>query len=916
MANEVIEGTEESNENETPVIEATTEGTAAETAAEETPREELAAEAKTEETPAAATAVGETPQEEAAVEATTPELSAGEETPQEEAAVEATTPETPAPAAAEPDTEEQQNSGDVDFGAILEKFEADQTIYHSGELVTGKVVGISDRGVLVDFGYKSEGAVPREEFTNAEGEITVKEGDTVEVVIRNIHTGDGPPMLSRNDALRRKTWDEIEKAYNNEEPVKGFVIDKTKGGLRVDINGIEAFLPGSQIDSRPFSNLDAYIGKEIEAKVIKFSRRRNNLVLSRKVLTDEVVNKQKAETLKNIEEGYVIEGVVKNLTQYGAFIDIGGLDGLLHVTDMFWDRQPVQHDPFKIGETVQVKVLKLDREREKVALGYKQLTPDPWQIVPEMFPVGSKVKGKVSSATDYGVFVELEPGIEGLVHISEMSWSKRQIMPRKLVRPGEEVEVQVLGIDTHDHRISLGMKQLQPNPWKTVGERYHVGDRIRGKVRNITDFGAFVEIEEGIDGLVHVSDITWSRKVRYPKDLLEKDQEVDAIITSIDPVGHRMSLSMKDITPSEWESFIATHKTGDIVRGTVTRFAGFGVFAKLGNELEGLCHISELADERVEKPEDVVSIGQEMDFKILRIDHEDRKIGLSARAAAGSMDRDSGDSRSYSTEAKGGMASLGELMNLKRGKSAGEEEAKEEPKLSKKERKALKAQEKAAAAEASEGEAAPEGAETAEADATTAETVETAEAEPATVETVETETESATAETAETPDAEPAAAETTEAESATDEAAETPEAETSVEAAAEEKDEPKSEDEPVTETAETPEAETSVEAVEEEKAETKSEDESAETIEAAAEAPVEEAPEADAAKAETETAETGEAESADTPQLTDIEGEAAAAPEETTPRDEIAEGEAKGETESADESAETPPETEEKTAGS
>ncbi len=590
-------------------------------------------------------------------------------------------------------TEERQNTKEMDFGAILKEFEQDQTIYHQGELVEGKVVGISDRGVLVDFGYKSEGIVPIEEFTSPEGEVEVKRGDPVEVVIRMIHSGDAPPMLSREDALSRKSWAEIERFYNEELPITGRVIEKTKGGLRVDLNGVEAFLPGSQIDSRPIRNLDVYRGQDIEAKIIKFSRKRNNIVLSRKVLTDEIVNKQKTETLGQIEEGYIVEGTIKNLTEYGAFVDIGGIDGLLHVTDMSWNRLLYPNQMFKVNDTVQVKILKLDREKEKVALGYKQLLPDPWSTVTEVYPVNSKLKGKVSSVTDYGAFIELEPGVEGLVHVSEMSWSKRSKSPKKLLNAGDEIEVQVLGIDTHDRRISLGMKQLQENPWETIASRYRVGSTVRGRVRNLTDFGAFVEVEEGVDGLVHVSDISHSKKIKHPKDVLRRDQEVEAIITNIDTRERRMSLSIKELTPSAWETFITTHKPGDIVRGKVSRFAGFGVFVQLGEELEGLCHISELSDERVERPEDVVAIGQEMDFKILRIEHEDQKIGLSARAV-GKEAEPTVDSKMYSTEAKGGMASLGELMNLKRGGKTGEEETKDEPKLSKKERKAQQAMEK------------------------------------------------------------------------------------------------------------------------------------------------------------------------------------------------------------------------------
>ncbi|MGI8883470.1 MAG: S1 RNA-binding domain-containing protein [Pyrinomonadaceae bacterium] len=580
-------------------------------------------------------------------------------------------------------SDEPEATSDVDFGSILEQFEQEQTIYHSGELVTGTVVGISDRGVLVDFGYKSEGIAPIEDFTSPEGEVTVKKGDEIEVVIRSIHSGDAPPMLSRGDAVSRKSWGELETAFNAGTPVIGYVIDKTKGGLRVDLNGVEAFLPGSQVDSRPIRNLDSFKGQEIEAKIIKFSRRRNNVVLSRKALTDEVVNQQKTETLNQIEVGYVVEGTIKNVTEYGAFVDIGGIDGLLHVTDMSWGRLHNPTEQFKVNEQIQIKVLKLDREKEKVSLGYKQLLPDPWSTVNEVYPVDSKVTGKVSSVTDYGIFVELEPGVEGLVHVSEISWSKRSKSPKKLFNPNDDIEVQVLGTDTVDRRISLGMKQLQVNPWQTVEQRYPVGTKVRGKVRNLTDFGAFIELEDGIDGLVHVSDITWTKKVKHPKEVLKRDQEVDAVVTNIDKQGQRLSLSIKELTPSAWESFVATHRPGDTVRGKISRFAGFGVFVELEEGLEGLCHISELSDERVDRPESVVQMGQEMDFKILRIEHEDQRIGLSARAV-GKEDEPVVDTKMYSTEAKGGMASLGELANLKFGRAAAAaEETKEEPKAAK-----------------------------------------------------------------------------------------------------------------------------------------------------------------------------------------------------------------------------------------
>jgi len=660
--------------------------------------------------------------------------------------------------AADESLSDQSVSAEEDFGKILEKFEQDQTVFHSGETVKGKVIGISEHGIVVDFGYKSEGIVPREEFTGPDGELTVSNGDEVEVVIKNIHPGDAPPILSRYDVLRRKAWDVIETAYNEGTPITGYVVDKTKGGLRVDINGVEAFLPGSLADSRPNFNLDTFRGKEIEAKVIKFSRKRNNIVLSRKALTDEVINAQKGETLSKIEQGYVIEGTIKNLTDYGAFVDIGGIDGLLHVTDMSWGRLLNPHEMFRVGDNVQVKVLKLDKEKEKVSLGYKQLVPDPWSSVVEIYPVGAKINGKISSVAEYGAFIELEPGVEGLVHVSEMSWSKRSKSPKQMFKPGEEVEVQVLGVDTEDRRISLGMRQLQPNPWQAAAGKYRVGMTVEGRVRNVTDFGAFIELEDGIDGLVHVSDISRSKKAKTPKEMLQRGELVRAVITSLDTEGHRMSLSMKDIAPSSWDAYIADHKAGDVVKGKISRFAGFGVFVELADELEGLCHISELSDERIEHPEKIYKIGQEMDFKILRIEYDNQKIGLSARAV-GKEDEPVVDYRSYTTEAKGGMASLAELANLKF-PSAKTEEPKAEPK--KVEPKEVKAEEKPV--EESQPDSSTEAVAETEETVVEETVAEVAEEAPAITETV-------SYETVETPEAEVVVeteAETVEAETITE----------------------------------------------------------------------------------------------------------------------------------------------------
>ena len=558
------------------------------------------------------------------------------------------------------DEEETRPAGE-DFGRLLDQFEQEQSTLQEGEVVRGTVVGITERGVVIDFGYKSEGIVNPNEFME-DGKITVKRGDEVDVLVKHMETGEGYPVLSRADAVRLRAWDDLEKAYNDGSVVKGRVIERIKGGLRIDVDGIAAFLPGSQVDVRPIRNLDSLRDKQIEAKVIKLNRKRSNVVLSRKAVLEERDAGRKDQTLNQIEEDIIVEGQIKNLTDYGAFVDLGGIDGLLHVTDMSWGRLQNPSELFKVGDTVQVKVLKFDRERERVSLGYKQLLPDPWETIEERFPPATRLTGKIASVADYGAFVELEPGVEGLVHVSEMSWSKRIKHPSKIVSPGDTVEVEVLSVDPRARRVSLGMKQVQENPWKTIGERYHVGDRVHGRVRNLTDFGAFIEIEDGVDGLVHVSDISWSRRVKHPGEVLKKGQQVDAVITTIDPDNRRMSLSIKDLEPNAWNEFVAAHKPGDIVKGKIARFAGFGAFVELGDNLEGLCHISELSDQRVSKPEDAVQLAQEMEFRILRIDAENKKIGLSARAAA--REEPLVEQKIYTSEAGGGMASLAELADF------------------------------------------------------------------------------------------------------------------------------------------------------------------------------------------------------------------------------------------------------------
>lgn len=619
------------------------------------------------------TAVGETdPNQPSTDNQTATDNSTAEMTSPSSDSSESGSAETEAPAAAEAarhaGEDEASHAGEdearpagEDFGSMLDQFEQEQSTLQEGEVVRGTVVGITERGVLIDFGYKSEGLVSQNEFME-NGEITVKRGDEVDVLVKNMESGEGYPILSRADAVRLRAWDDLEKAFNEGASVKGKVIERIKGGLRVDVDGIPTFLPGSQVDVRPLRNLDSLRGREIEAKVIKLNRKRSNVVLSRKAILEERNAGKKGETLDQIEEDIIVEGQIKNLTDYGAFVDLGGVDGLLHVTDMSWGRLQNPGELFKVGDTVQVKVLRFDRGRERVSLGYKQLLPDPWESIEERFPPLTRITGKIASVTDYGAFVELEPGVEGLVHVSEMSWSKRVKHPSKLVNPGDTVDVEVLGVDAKARRISLGMKQVQENPWKTLSDRYQVGARVHGRVRNLTDFGAFIEIEEGIDGLVHVSDISWSRRIKHPGEVLKKGQQVEAVITGIDPDNRRMSLSMKDLEPNAWNDFVASHKPGDVVKGKIARFASFGAFVELGDNLEGLCHISELSDDRVAKPEDVVQLGQEMEFRILRVDAENKKIGLSARAV--SSDDPIMETKIYTSEAGGGMASLAELADF------------------------------------------------------------------------------------------------------------------------------------------------------------------------------------------------------------------------------------------------------------
>jgi small subunit ribosomal protein S1 len=534
----------------------------------------------------------------------------------------------------------------------------------SNELLQGTVLSITAKDVIVDFGYKSEGIVPLEQFQTPAGEITVHRGDTVDVMIEHGEQPEGYVLLSHTRAARIRVWDNLEKAYQEQLIISGHVTGRVKGGLAVDV-GIEGFMPGSQADPRPIHNLDSLIGQDIPVKIIKLNRRRGNVVVSRKLAIEEEINARKSSTLEHLVEGAVVTGAVKNLTEYGAFVDLGGIDGLLHVTDMSYGRVTHPSELVHVGDEVTVKVLKFDRSRERVSLGMKQLEPDPWQTVAERYAMNSRVIGRVVNVTDYGAFVELEPGVEGLIHISEMTWSRRMKHPSKVVKPGDQVEAVVLEVHSKERRISLGLKQLEPNPWTTIDSRYSVGSVVEGRVRNMTDFGAFIEIEEGIDGLVHVSDLSWTQRVKHPSEVLKKGQIVQAVILNIDSAAHRLSLGIKQLQPDAWESFFQNHQVGDVVHGRVCRLASFGAFVELADGVEGLCHFSEVPGYtgRRGREEPPLSAGQEMDFKIIKLSEPEKKIGLSLRAVAD--DEEKTRLEDYQRHAAAATTTIEEVMSLK-----------------------------------------------------------------------------------------------------------------------------------------------------------------------------------------------------------------------------------------------------------
>ena len=567
-----------------------------------------------------------------------------------------------APQLAQPQDEKPGSA--EDFASALESFttESEEAV-REDKVLKGTVLKLTATHVVVDIGAKSEGMLPLSEVLDFEGKPRFQPGDEIDVMRDKGETEEGYINLSHQKAQKLRAWDEIEKAYNEKKPIRATVVERIKGGLTVDIMGANAFLPGSQADLRPARNLDAVKGQTLEVAIIKLNKKRGNIVVSRKQVLEGEQSEKRSKTLEHLEEGSILTGVVKNLTDYGAFVDLGGIDGLLHITDMSWGRLTHPRDLVNVGDQIQVKVLKFDKDKQRVSLGFKQLTPDPWLDAEHRYPVGAHVGGRVISVTDYGAFVELEQGIEGLVHVSEMTWSKRMKHPSKLVNVGDHVDCVVLNVHPQERRISLGMRQLATNPWDALHEKYPVGATVEGRVRNLTDFGAFIEIEDGIDGLVHVSNLSWTKRVKHPSEILKKGDRLKAVVLAIEPDKRRLSLGVKQLQPDVWESFFGQHKVGDVLHGKVLRVASFGAFVEIAEGIEGLCHNSEAVDANGQPL--TLEPGQEHDFKIIKMNQEEKKVGLSIKAVGEEASRTEVEAYKHPVSSTGG-STIGELMSWKR----------------------------------------------------------------------------------------------------------------------------------------------------------------------------------------------------------------------------------------------------------
>ncbi len=550
--------------------------------------------------------------------------------------------------------------GDMeDVGSMQDLYDQSFQNIQEGEVIQGRIVQISDDYVMVDIGYKSEGQIPIGEFRDETGEIKAAIGDQVDVLLEFHDDDDGTVHLSKEKAAKIKVWDDISRIYNDDGIIEGKIVSKVKGGLAVDI-GVQAFLPGSQVDLRPVRNLESLLGQTFPFKVLKYNKKRRNVVLSRRALLEKEREHMKSQTLTNLADGKVVEGVVKNITDYGVFVDLGGIDGLLHITDMSWGRVGHPSEMFHVGDRINVVVLSFDRDNERVSLGLKQLVADPWTNAQEKYPVGTQVKGKVVSLTDYGAFVEIEEGVEGLIHVSEMSWTKKIRHPSKILTVGDLVEAVVLSINPESKRISLGMKQLEPNPWDVIAQKYPIGTTIAGKIKNITDFGIFIGIDEGIDGLVHISDISWTKRVKHPSEVFKKNQEVQAIVLNIDKENERFSLGIKQLESDPWESIPQRYPVGSIISGPITNVTDFGLFVELEEGIEGLIHVSEISKEKIKSPVGQYKPGDSITAKVINISPKDRKIGLSVKKIEEQEERSNYDD--YLNTSKAATSNLGELL--------------------------------------------------------------------------------------------------------------------------------------------------------------------------------------------------------------------------------------------------------------
>ncbi|RLB37104.1 MAG: 30S ribosomal protein S1 [Deltaproteobacteria bacterium] len=546
-----------------------------------------------------------------------------------------------------------------DGGNFMELYEESLKSIQEGEVVRGEIVQVDKEYVLVDIGYKSEGQIPISQFTDASGQVTAKVGEKVDVLLERKEDENGLIILSKEKAAKIKIWDDIKHVYESDGTIRGRIVSRVKGGLSVDI-GLQAFLPGSQVDLRPVRDMDSLVGTEHDFKIVKYNKRRGNIVLSRRAILEAERMALREKTLQLLVEGAVLEGTVKNITDYGLFIDLGGIDGLVHITDMSWGRVGHPSEMHKVGDKIQVKVLNFDRERERVSLGIKQLTPDPWTDVESKYPIGTRISGRVVSLTDYGAFLEVEEGVEGLIHVSEMSWTRKIRHPSQILKVGEIVEVMVLNIDAARKRISLGMKQVEPNPWDIIAEKYPVGTTIEGKIKNITDFGIFIGIDEGIDGLVHISDISWTKRIKHPSEIYKKGQEVQAVVLNIDKANERFSLGIKQLTPDPWDEIPIKYGPGTRVTGTVTNVTDFGVFVELEEGIEGLIHVSELPKDKRGNALSRFQVDDVIQAKVVNVSRQDKKIGLSIRKLEESDEKDI--YRSYVNNRREAKSNLGELL--------------------------------------------------------------------------------------------------------------------------------------------------------------------------------------------------------------------------------------------------------------